>query len=152
LPTTLPAVSAAGGPACKVTIIELPQAPRYRKVFGVLQTKCPALVELDRWRQCVRDGSKFLAVWGEQAQALGWTSADLFGLAPVPNTPAASYRRLSRYDLTGLLWLLEGREAIALTANTATILNPNTGAITTYRRFGKPAFGPLGDSLGDFIA
>jgi hypothetical protein len=28
--------------------------------------------------------------------------------------------------------------------------NPHTGVITTYRRFNKPALGPLGDSLDDF--
>jgi hypothetical protein len=27
--------------------------------------------------------------------------------------------------------------------------NPETGAITTYRRFNKPALGPLDDSLED---
>jgi len=39
----------------------------------------------------------FLTVWGEKARALGWTAKDLFGLAPVPHKPVASYRRLSRY-------------------------------------------------------
>jgi hypothetical protein len=50
---------------------------------------------------------------------------------------------LSRYDETGLCWLLQGKEVIALTADTATIRNPVTGTITTYRRFNKPALGPL---------
>jgi hypothetical protein len=27
-----------------------------------------------------------------------------------------------------------------------------TGSITTYRRHNKPAYGPLGDSLDDFVA
>jgi hypothetical protein len=45
---------------------------------------------------------------------------------------------------------LQGRELIALTGNTATIKNPVTGNVTTYRRFNKPALGPLGDSLEDF--
>jgi hypothetical protein len=39
---------------------------------------------------------------------------------------------------------------VALTETTATIRNPHTGAITTYRRFNKPALGPLGDCLDDF--
>jgi hypothetical protein len=38
---------------------------------------------------------------------------------------------------------------IVLTADTATIRNPASGSITTYRRFNKPALGPLGDSLDD---
>jgi hypothetical protein len=135
------------GTACRVEIVELPPEGRYRKVFGILQLRPPALVEVERWRQCVQDGSKFLARWGEQAEALGWTSADLFGLHSPPERPHASYNRLSRYDCTGLCWLLEGRELVALTADTASIRNPDTGAITTYRRFNKPALGPLGDSL-----
>src|SRR5262249_14678443 len=62
----------ADGTACKVTIIELPQAQRYRKVFGVLQLKPPALVPVERWRQCVEDVKRFLAAWGSQAEALGY--------------------------------------------------------------------------------
>jgi hypothetical protein len=103
-----------------------------------------------RWQHAVEDGRRFLATWGQQAESLGWTSADLFGLAPVPDRPHPSYSRLSRYDLTGLIWLLEGKDVIALTAESATIRNPITGNITVYRRHNKPAFGPLGDSLDDF--
>jgi hypothetical protein len=44
--------------------------------------------------------------------------------------------------------LLEGREVIALTADTAAIRWPS-GSITVYRRNNKPALGSLGDSLGD---
>ena len=101
-------------------------------------------------KACVRDGSRLLAKWGNQAEALGWTSADLFGLHAPPEQPHASYSRLSRYDATGLCWLSQGKEVIALTADTATIRNPATGSLTTYRRFNKPALGPLGDSLEDF--
>jgi hypothetical protein len=144
------AVSAdPSGATCKVEIVEQPQVPRYRGVFGVLQLRPPAYVPEDRWRQCVKDGSRFLAKWGEQAERLGWSSTDLFGLAPAPSEPAANYRRLSRYDLTGLIWLLEGREVLALTESTASIQNPNTGNVTIYRKRNKPALGPLGDSLED---
>ena len=66
-----------------------------------------------------------------------------------PERPHPSYRRLSRYDETGLIWLLQGREVVALTEATAAIQNA-TGAITVYRRHNKPALGPLGDSLDDF--
>ena len=48
-----------------------------------------------------------------------------------------------------LLDWLQGRPVVALTADTAAIENPETGSITTYRRFDKPALGPLGDSLDD---
>jgi hypothetical protein len=77
-----------------------------------------------------------------------WTARDLFGLQTPPAKPHPSYSRLSRYDETGLIWLLQGRLVVALTETTAAIQNP-TGAITTYRRHNKPALGPPGDSLDD---
>jgi hypothetical protein len=132
------------GATCSVRIIELPQAQRYRRTFAALQTKCPALVPINRWRQCVEDGRCFLAKWGEQAEALAWTAADLFGLHTPPSKPHPSYSRLSRYDCTGLVWLLQGLPVVALTADTASIRHP-TGNITVYRKHNKPALGPVGD-------
>jgi hypothetical protein len=96
----------------------------------------------------VEDGRWFLTQWGEQAAAFGWTVRDLFGLNPIPARPMPNYRRLSRYDQTGLIWLLRGRPVAALTEATASIKNP-TGAVTIYRRHNKPALGPVGDSLDD---
>jgi len=136
-------------PATAARVVELPTADRYRKVFGVLQGISPAYVPEDRWQQCIADSRTFLAMFGEQAQSLGWTSADLFGLHTPPEKPRPSYRRLSRYDCTGLCWLLEGRSVVALTADTATIRNPATGSVTVYRKHQNPALGPLGDSLED---
>jgi hypothetical protein len=145
-----PQIIAALRPACRVEIVVLPQAARYRKVFAHLQLKPPTLVPVGRWQQAVEDGKRFLAKWGEQAESLEWSSEDLFGLHEIPDKPHPSYQRLSRYDCTGLIWLLEGREVVALTEAAATIKNSSdTGAITTYRRFNKPALGPLGDSLDD---
>jgi hypothetical protein len=71
--------SSAGpdGVGCRVEIVELPQAPRYRKVFGVLQLLPPAYIPEDRWRQAIADGRRFLAAWGSQAEALNWSSGDL---------------------------------------------------------------------------
>jgi hypothetical protein len=65
-----------------------------------------------------------------------------------PERPHPSYSRLSRYDEIGLIWLLRGREVIALTEATAAIQS-STGAIIVYRRFNKLALGPVGDSLDD---
>jgi hypothetical protein len=107
------------------------------------------LVPVGRWQVAVEDGRRFLARWGEQAEALGWTARDLFGLDQPPTPPHPSYSRLSRYDETGLIWLLCGREVVALTEATAAIQS-STGAISIYRRFHKPALGPVGDSLHDF--
>jgi hypothetical protein len=46
------------------------------------------------------------------------------------------------------VWLLKGRAVVALTDLTAAIQAPS-GAILTYRKHRKPAFGPVGDSLDD---
>jgi hypothetical protein len=121
---------------------------RLCRTFEQLESHCPDHVEADRWEAAVEDGRRFLAQWGTEADALGWTARDLFGLAPVPDQPRPGYRRLSRYDETGLIWLLRGRQVLALTESTAAIESP-TGAITVYRRHNKPALGPLGDSLED---
>ena len=120
-----------------------------RFVLSVLEARCPDLVPIDRWQVAVQDGRRFLAQWGEQAEALGWTAKDLFGLLTVPGDAKPSFNRLSRYDETGLVWLLGGRRVVALTEGSAAIQNPATASITMYRRLDKPALGPLGDSLDD---
>jgi len=119
---------------------------RFCRTFSALETRCPEFVPVDRWQFAVEDGRRFLARWGEQAEALGWTARDLFGLSPLPEKPHPRYRRLSRYDETGLIWLLRGRQVLALTESTAAVESP-TGAVTVYRRHNKPVLGPLGDSL-----
>jgi hypothetical protein len=120
----------------------------YQDVFDTLQRRRPDCIEHDQWRQAVQDGCRFLAQWGGQARMLGWTARDLFGLHPVPEKPSPTYRRLSRYDETGLVWLLRGRPVVALTEGSAVIENCG-GALTIYRKFNKPAYGPVGDSLDD---
>jgi hypothetical protein len=86
--------------------------------------------------------------YGARRLRLGWTSRDLFGLHQVPDKPAPDYRRLIRYDETGLIWLLQGRPVVALTANIAAIENP-TGAVTVYYKIDKSVLGLLGDNLDD---
>jgi len=122
---------------------------RYGRTMTALESRCPYLVPVDRWKLAVEDGRRFLARWGEQAEALGWTAKDLFGLLTVPEHAKPGFNRLSRYDETGLIWLLKGRRVVALTEGAAAIQNPATASITKYRRFDKPALGPLGDSLED---
>jgi hypothetical protein len=48
------------------------------------------------------------------------------------------------------MWLLRGNPVVALTATTAAIEH-KSGSITNYRKLNKPAFGPCGDSLDDFV-
>ena len=63
--------------------------------------------------------------------------------------PHPSYNRLSRYDYSGLCWLLEGRSVTVLTETSALVENPATGTTTLFRKNHRPALGPLGDSLED---
>jgi hypothetical protein len=44
------------------------------------------------------------------------------------------------------------RRVVAITANSVAIQNSSTGNVLTYCKHRKPAFGPLGDSLNDFVA
>jgi hypothetical protein len=127
----------------------LPRFSRLSRTLFALESRCPDRVPTDRWQAAVEDGRRFLATWGEQAEALGWTAKDLFGLFPAPSQPHPSFSRLSRHDHTGLIWLLDGRPVIALTEATAAIQSP-TGTITIYRKHNKPELGPMGDSLDDF--
>jgi hypothetical protein len=106
--------------------------------MAALEACCPELVPVDRWQLAVEDGRAFLTRWGEQANALGWTTRDLFGLDMPPERPHPSYSRLSRYDEIGLIWLLRGREVIALTEATAAIQS-STGATTIYREAARAA-------------
>ena len=107
---------------------------RFGRTYKALEQRCPDYVPVMRWQQAVEDGKRFLTVRGDQAEALGWSARDLFGLHTPHAEPHPSYQRLSRYDCTGLIWLLEGRAVAALAADTATIRNPTTGTVTTYTR------------------
>src|SRR6516164_562780 len=120
----------------------------YASALAVLRAECPAYVDAADWQQAIEDGHRFVTQWGKQAEALGWAPADLFGLHTPPERPAPNYRRLSRYDKTGLVWLLRGRRVVEFT-NDRAVIETATGTVS-YRRYNKPALGPLGDSLDDF--
>jgi hypothetical protein len=114
------------------------RAQKLGSVLVALESRRPDLVPVDRWQQAVADGKTFLSRWGDQAHALGWTAKDLFGLVTVPEHAKPSFNRLSRYDETGLIWLLDGRRVVALTEGTAAIQNPASGSVTIYRRSINP--------------
>ncbi len=120
----------------------------FAEALGVLERRCPDHVPAERWRECLVDAQRFLASWGDKALALGWTADELLGLHKPPTNPCPSYSRLSRYDCTGLLWLLRGRRVVALAVDTTAI--ETASGIVVYRKHNKPALGPLGDSLDDF--
>jgi hypothetical protein len=88
-------------------------------------------VSLGRWRTFVTDAARFLAgPFAEQASALGWNALDLFG--------CDASRPLARLDQAGLIWLLNGKRLVALTAEMA-VIQAGTGTRHTYRRQHKPS-------------
>jgi hypothetical protein len=111
---------------------ELSGAP-YASALVALCAKCPAYVPEDRWHQAITDATTFATKWGVEAQALGWTVPELFGMHPVPERPPPNYSRLARLDAMGLLWLLRGRPVIVLTSTEA-IIRCRSNASLTYRR------------------
>jgi hypothetical protein len=53
-------------------------SPLYSAGFARLQLTPPAGLSAPRWRQAVDDAGRFLDAFGQQAQAMGWQSDDLF--------------------------------------------------------------------------
>lgn len=138
------AKTAKSDPASARQFSQVSQFSHSHKVLTgleALQSRCPTLIELSDWKLAISDGSAFLSRWGDQSAALGWSAEDLFGLPPVPVRPSPTFRRLARYDLMGLVWLLRGRPVMALTQSTAVIKTPNSG-VTVYR---KPPVRPFKD-------
>jgi hypothetical protein len=83
----------------------------------------PADVPPKRWIQFVDDCGRFLASgWAAKAETLGWGPLDLFGCDRV--------KPCARIDRAGLLWLLNGRKLLALTANAAAIATASGGSLT----------------------
>lgn len=94
----------------------------------------PAMVRPDRWRRAVADAECFIAEWGAQAAALGWDTLGLFGAHPT--------HPVQRLDCAGLVWLLQGDELLAITADGARTRR-QSGAILTYYRRTRPGAVPL---------
>lgn len=85
----------------------------------------PSGIARARWLRMLDDAGAFLDAWGGEAVRLGWTTADVFGVnrhAPVTRT-----------DGHGLVWVLDGRPVIAVSAMAATIRTPS-GRALAYRR------------------
>jgi hypothetical protein len=86
---------------------------------------CPDWLVPDRWAVLLSDAESFLNRWGGTAYELGWSTVDLFGVHPI--APAA------RFDVMGLILLLQGGTVAALTEKAATIRR-SSNAMLTYRR------------------
>ena len=76
------------------TLREVPEYSfgRFGRTFSALEARCPDFVPTDRWQLAVEDGRVFLARWGGQAEALGWTARDICS--------ASIHRRRSRIRAT----------------------------------------------------
>ena len=59
----------------------------YFENLADLRRCCPECMNIDRWATAIADGEAFLAKWGRQAKAIGWTAHDLFGLHNLPARP-----------------------------------------------------------------
>jgi hypothetical protein len=89
-------------------------------------TNPPVNVPLAHWEQFIDDCGRFFDLgWSNLAEASGWGPLDLFG--------CDRERPLARYDHMGLLWILQGRKLVGLTAQTATI-DTLTGSLQIYPR------------------
>ena len=86
----------------------------------------PADVPVMRWRMFADDAGRFLDTWAHRAAELGWGSFDLVGCNRT--------KPFARIDRQGLLWLINGRELAAMTADTAAITTSNSGGLPYYRR------------------
>jgi hypothetical protein len=104
-------------------------APRvWAEALARLDPDCPPCdIPPMRWLRFIDDCGRFLDDgWAARSEALGWGPLDLFG--------CNRDKPFARISQAGLLWLLEGRKLVALTADTAAISAISGGQLTFYRR------------------
>jgi len=96
----------------------------------------PCDIPPKRWLQFIDDCGRFLDDgWATTAERLGWGPLDLFGCDRTK--PSA------RIDRAGLLWLLNGRKLLVLSADAAAIATASGGYLT---------FRPRISDLGGVVA
>ena len=102
--------------------------PAWAEALGRLDPVCPPCdIPPMRWLRLIDDCARFIDDgWAARAEALGWGPLDLFG--------CNRDKPFARISQAGLLWLLEGRKLLALTADTAAIATQSGGKLTFYRR------------------
>jgi hypothetical protein len=90
------------------------------------QAACPPDVDPEAWRQLIDDAGCFLDRWGSEADRMGWSALDVFGVSRVvPHTG---------YDAVGLVLLIRGGEVIAIGSDRATIRTCEGKCLTYLRR------------------
>lgn len=124
VPTVPAATTQFGGGAVPVIGSDIPA--EWHAILAKLNRRDRVdWISPDRWWELIRDATTFLDRWECAAEQLGWTALDLFGVHPV--APAA------RFDVMGLVFLINGGSVVALTETAATIRRRST-AVLTYRR------------------
>ncbi len=81
--------------------------PLYSAGFARLQLTPPPGLSVLRWLQAVDDAGRFLDAFGQQAQAMGWRSDDLFRSG-------------------GLVQTLQGAHVTKITSTTAVLSDGRT--------------------------
>ena len=103
-------------------------APRvWAEALAGLDPACPPCdIPPMRWLRFVDDCGRFLDEgWATHAERLGWAPLELFGCDRT--------KPLARISRAGLLWLVDGRKLLALSADAAAIANAS-GSYLTFRR------------------
>jgi hypothetical protein len=93
-----------------------------------LDPACPPCdIPPKRWLLFIDDCGRFLDDgWAAHAARLGWGSLDLFGCDRT--------KPFARVNRAGLLWLLDGRKLLALSADAAAIATASGGYLAFRRR------------------
>lgn len=91
----------------------------------------PDAYSAPEWQQLKADAGYFLDAWATQCSVLGWSLADVFGIALT--APQA------RHDAKGLVPLLDGKKIMAVTAELAVIEATMGRRQRYFRRPHKPS-------------
>lgn len=80
----------------------------------------------ERWLRLIDDSGRFLDRWAVQVAAMGWRTLEVFGVHP--DKPDA------RTDLKGLVPFIDGREVVAVSADSVTVQTPSGAHQQIFRR------------------
>ena len=122
---SVPTVSTKFGEGRAASLIEGDPQEWYAILAGLKERESPDWMSPDRWEMLLADAEHFLVRWSQTADAMGWTELDLYGAHPT--------RPATRFDLMGLLVLLQGAEVIALSAESASFRRPSGAGLRFYR-------------------
>lgn len=73
-----------GASVATVAAVAAPKVPWADGLALLQRLPCPEWVTPERWERLVYHATMLSQDWGEQANALGWTTTDLFGCNPFP--------------------------------------------------------------------